>query len=941
MILKKCPQCSYENPETAKYCNQCGAKFVTEESPPPAPQEPVQASSEPMLSEATLKEPVSSPVGASPETLKVEPIVPAASTQPEPVAPPEATGTPIVIAAEPKTPEGTSREPLPTEAETTPEAYPAEESSSQGPFGARFKILGELGSGSLGMVYKVFDKAMEREQALKTIKPEISQKAEAFEGFARELKAERGIVHKNIARIFELNVLKGTPFITMEYIAGKGLRSLLREKKRLSIVEAVSIAGQLFSGLAHAHQVGALHLDLRPENVMIDKEGTVKIMDLGIARLCRAKGIIRSVAGMPQYMSPEQLEGRETDACSDIFAGGVMVYEMLTGNLPPVGEMARSPRDLNPSVPQQLSLLVLRCIEQEKAKRYQTAQEIRAELEVIETAASQMPAQAGVQLPAERQVEPKPDKEPAPPAAVEPEKAPRPARIHKRTRRQRVLPLPRKMRLPTVAMAALVVLAVILWLLVFSPPKSGPPLSSQPPQLSLAVLPFEDLSPLKERQHLGFSLADALIGSLGKMDKLFIPDADSSSSLQGKVREFRLVGRRLHVDHYLEGTFEAQDDRIRVEARLLRTDSGTPIWSAQYERSTAEIPDLQEEIARAVSQSLGLEAPPDSGSTLHVAGPANFEAYDFYAQARFLARKKGKNNLEKAVDLFTRAGEKDPAFAPAFGGLADAYLFLAEGNDWKPDRANAKAKDAALKALMLDSGLAEAHAALARIKKDYEWDFPGAEKEFREALRLDPDNAAAHQFYALLLSALGRHGEAIKESQSAQTQNPLSSEVNAQAGRVLYFARLYEDAAAEVKKALATDPLYPGHYLNAALIQIQMGQLDEAGRSLKEAEDLGSDPLEVKLLRGYIYAREGQRQEVGRILTEVFNAAKQAYVSEVTLAVVYAGINEKDQAVACLENAFASRDPSLIYIRAHPFLDSVRGDARFIGLLKKIGLGSS
>jgi tetratricopeptide (TPR) repeat protein len=186
---------------------------------------------------------------------------------------------------------------------------------------------------------------------------------------------------------------------------------------------------------------------------------------------------------------------------------------------------------------------------------------------------------------------------------------------------------------------------------------------------------------------------------------------------------------------------------------------------------------------------------------------------------------------------------------------------------------------------------------------------------------------------------LGRHGEAVKESQAAQTLNPLSSEVNTQAGVILYFARLYEQAEAEVRKAVATDPLYPGHHFCAALVQIQVGQFEQAGRSLEEAEDLGADPMEVKLCRAYIHARQGQRQQVGRILTEAFNAAKSAYVSQMSLALVYAGLNEKDQAIACLENAFAERDASLIFMRVHPFLDSVRGDIRFVGLLKKIGLG--
>src|SRR4030066_882461 len=257
MIFKKCPKCDLENPETAKFCNECGAKRGAAESLPMPQQGPARA----------------------------------------PEAKPE-------LSAAPEAPEAESGRPSPDEADVTFEEFPCEGPSPQQPFGARFKVIEELGTGTLGKVYKVFDKAMEMDQALKAVKPEISQKAEAFEGLARELKVERGIVHKNIARIFELNVLKGTPFITMEYVSGRDLRSILKEKKRLPVREAISIAKQLFGGLAHAHELGALHLDLRPENIMIDKEGTVKIMDLGIARLFRAKGIIRPVAGMPQNMSP-------------------------------------------------------------------------------------------------------------------------------------------------------------------------------------------------------------------------------------------------------------------------------------------------------------------------------------------------------------------------------------------------------------------------------------------------------------------------------------------------------------------------------------------------------------------------------------------------------------------------------------------------------------
>ena len=883
--------------------------------------------------------PEATEVPSAPSETAIEPALLSPGAPPEAAPPPEAAETLPAAVLEETAPPAVADEPLSAEVETPPDDHPEEVLSASKPFGERFKIIGELGTGTLGTVYKVFDKAMERELALKAIKSEISQKAEAFEGFGHELKVERGIVHKNIARIYELSVLKGTPFITMEYVAGKDLKSLVKEKRRLPVVEAFSIAKQLFTGLAQAHKVGALHLDIRPDNIMIDKEGTAKIMDLGIARLFRSKGIIRAVAGMPQYMSPEQLEGQEADARSDIFAVGTIVYEMMTGYLPPVGETPRNPRELNPGIPRELSLLVLRCLEQEKEKRCQTAQEVRAELEEIETGVSQLPAEAHVQPPTEKPVKPTHAEETTPVVPAVQEGAPRPVRPKKKTKYPPAFPLPSKAVLPGLIILVVFILAIILWRLVFKPSRSAPPLPASPTQISLAVLPFEDLSPAKDRQPLGAVMAETLIRSLAKIDNLFIPSAASSSFFQGKARDSRLVGRRLRVDHFLEGTFEERENKIKIDARLLRADSGTPLWSGQYERSSSEIFAIQEEIAQAVIKSLGVAGPPGSASAQSTVAPASFEAYDLYAQGRFLMNKRGKDNLEKAIDLLAKAGAKDPAFGLAFAGLADAYLHLVDGHHWTPDKAIPKAKEAALKALLLDSGLAEAHTALARIKTNYEWDFTWAEKELREALRIDPDNAAAHQSYALLLSALGRHGEAVKESQSAQTLNPLSSEVNTQAGLVLYFARLYEQAAAEFRKALATDPLYAGHHLNTALVQIQLGQFDLAKKSLEEAKDLGADRIEVQLRRAYIHARQGQRQEVGLILTEAFTAAKQAYVSQLSLAVVYAGLNEKDQAIACLENAFADREASLIFMRVHPFLDSVRGDMRFVGLLQKIGLG--
>jgi serine/threonine protein kinase/Tfp pilus assembly protein PilF len=996
MIFKKCPNCEFENPETAKFCNECGSKLTPEEGaaslkqPPPleampsdqaktAPLEPVQP--EPKVTTAAppeepaearpippavailpgpvvtppelLASPPETPLLPAVETLIPEkdqittpeaaPAPPRAEVTPEPVSPPESAGVPPEVPT--SAPIGPAIELLEgsdllaMEMKRPAQEPPVEEPETAPPFGERFRIVEELGTGTLGTVYKVIDQAMERELVIKSVKPEISEKAESFEGFSRELKVERGLVHKNIARIFELILLPGKPFITMEYVPGRDLKSILKEKKRLPVGEAFPIVKQLFSGLAEAHEAGALHLDLRPENIMIDREGTVKIMDLGIARLLRAKGIIRAVSGMPQYMSPEQLEGRGADARSDIFAAGAIIYEMLTGNLPPVGETPRNPRELNPEIPRELSLLVLRCLEQEKERRYATAREIRADLERIEDEAGQAAARPILSPEPMKSSEPIKAGETPAKAAATLEEAVQPARPGKKKRRRSVVSLPSRAMVPALVLLAAVILAVFLWKVVFKSSKTEPTLPSAPSKISLAILPFEDMSPAKERQPLGTAMAETMIRSLAKVDNVFIPAIDSSAVVLGKARDSRQVGLRLHVDHYLEGTFQADAGKIKIDARLIRADSGASVWTGQFDRTTSDLAAVLEEMVGAVMKTIGAGGPAQRSSPPVLKYPTSFEAYNLNAQGRFFLSKGGRDNLEKSIELFTSSASRDPAYASAFEGMADAYIRLADAYLWPSGKAFPKAKDAALKALLLDPGLADAHTALGRIRMSYEWDFAGAEKECQEALKVDPASSAAHQSYAWLLAALGQHAPAQQEILSAQALSPLDSEINAQVGLILFYGRLYEQADDEFKKALVIDPVYPGNYFEASLVEIQMGRLDEAMKSLQEAEDLGQNRLEVDVRRGCIYARLGQRLEAGRVLTEALKADKKGFVSDLSLALIYAGLSEKEQAIACLENAVIDRDPALIFMRVHPFLDSVRGDMRFVSLLQKVGLG--
>jgi TolB-like protein/Tfp pilus assembly protein PilF len=454
------------------------------------------------------------------------------------------------------------------------------------------------------------------------------------------------------------------------------------------------------------------------------------------------------------------------------------------------------------------------------------------------------------------------------------------------------------------------------------------------------VLPFEDLDPAKENEYLGDALAETLARELRKAAELRLSDQESSFFFKGPNRDGRLIGKRLQVDHYLDGTLHAEENKLLAEVKLFRVDTGAVLWSAQYERERENILPVLEEIAQSVGETIGTTRTPAPAPKSSAAEMVSFEAYDAYAQGRFLANKGGISNLEKALGQFEKATAKEPGFALAFEALADVYIRLADGHYWEPDKAFPKAKDAALKALVIEPRLAEAHVASARIKTDYEWDFAGAEKEYREALKFDPDSAAAHQSYALLLSALGRHPEAISEIRDAQALNPLSSAVNAQAGLILYFARLYDQASMELRKAIAVDPLYFAHHFYLALLQIQLEQYEEATGSLRQAAELGADPAEIELLLAHVYARQEKRAEVGRILTAALKTAKESYVPQVSIAAVYAGLNERDQVIACLEIAYRNRESNLLFLKVHPMFDFIRADPRYIRLLQKIGLES-
>ncbi len=990
MILNKCPNCEMENPESAKYCSECGTKLETlekpptAESPPKPPQmvthpEPLLESDEPEPEKA-VPEPPSAPEQELPSTIPPRsPDEALAPTEPPPVVPQlepfpvplqlaspgtisEAEAKPSAAPSEsrdetaPPEPEQPSPEPSsipepeppPTVSQPEPEAaiplpetFPAgpapqpaavEEEPSPPIFGERYKIIEKVGSGTLGTVYKVYDKALERELALRSISYDPGLDRTTLDRARREFKSQPRIVHKNVERIFDLGGGPDSLVVTMEYAPGQNLKNWNAEQKqkRLRVDQTISLARQICEGLAEAHRQGIVHLDFKPGNIMIDQNNDVRIMDLGIAGFLKARGILTSALplGALEYMSPEQAEGGDAGERSDIYSLGVILYEMATGRVPfqaetpseipamHVNEKPRDPRELNPLIPEGLSRLILRCLEKEKEKRFPSIRDLRADLESIDMSAA-APVEPTVPLPQEK---------PAPP------------KVRKREIKPKIKLDLRKWLVPVSAALLVIAVGIAVWQLFLRPSGSGLPTVPAVDRPALAVLPFDDLSPARSSEHLGDAFAEILRLQMHYGQGLRVAGGMTPSAFTKPGGDYGEIARILGARHVVEAGFEMNDGKIRVKARLVDTENGRAVWSQEFESGEDEVFAVQGETARAVAEQLKSTRPAGQrpADLKNVAMP--FSAFDLYARGRWLQKKGGKDNLEKAVEAFLQAADKAPASALAYAAAAKAYIALGESSAWAPARAFPKAKEAVLKALLMETALADAHLSLAVIKSTYDWDFAGAEAEYRTAFRLEPDNPETRGCYARYLSAFGRHEEAIKEIQLAQSLDPLSPAQSSGAGAILYFARRYDRAYAELNKGLAMHPSDPSILYYLGMVDIQTGQYEGAVKSLNQAAALGGDPDDIGLRIAYVDAVEGRRGDVGRTLTESLSAANETYVPYVSIASVYAGLGEKDQALFCLEKALAQKDAGLILLKVHPMFDSVRYDLRFVELLKKIGL---
>ncbi len=830
-----------------------------------------------------------------------------------------------------------------------------------------YRILEKLGAGGMGEVYLAEDTRLHRKVAFKVLPENFAADKERLHRFEQEARAASILNHPNILTVYEFGFEREIHFLATELIEGETLREVMNGGE-LFLSEALNIAEQTAFALSAAHAAGIVHRDLKPENIMIRRDGIVKVLDFGLAKLIENKAfspdaeaetraLVKTnpgvVMGTAAYMSPEQARGKDTDARTDVWSLGVLIYEMVGGKTPFAGEttndviasiLKSEPPMLShfvSDVPNDLEKIVGKCLRKNRDERYQNIKDLQIDLKDLRQ-------DLEFQNKLERAVAPNKnsantlDKSPEAQTQIL-ETEPTGASAAATSTKDSIVPSPSSAKYVVseikqhkrgfvIGLMVLLLASIGLGYWFFSNR------SSNATQIeSIAVLPFVNESGNADNEYLSDGMTESLINSLSQLPNMKVIARSSAFRYKGKEIDLQKIAKDLNVQAMMTGRVVQRGDTLDISVDLTDTQNNTQLWGQRYTRKLSDVFAVQDEIAKQVADSLRVKLTGEQQERLTKRYTGNEESYQLYLRGRFYLNKHTTESAKKAVNYFKQAIEKDSNYALAYAGLSDAYDQLAGTAEAPPDKLYPQAHDAVTKALEIDNQLAEAHTSLAIIKQNFDWDWKGAESEYQQALALNPNDAIAHDSYGMFLATMRRFDEAFIHLKRAQELDPLSLYISKHIGTYYLFTSQYDRAIEQLRLTLELDPNFVMTYYDLGWAYAHKGMYPEAVAQFQKMLELEKDNSSALSGLGYSYALWGKEDEAQKIIKQLEEMSMRQYVSS-DIASVYAGLGDKDRAFVWLEKMYLQREATITSLKIHPPFETLRSDPRFQDLLRKVGL---
>jgi serine/threonine-protein kinase len=827
----------------------------------------------------------------------------------------------------------------------------------------RYEIRSLLGKGGMGEVYLAQDTSLNRKVALKVLPADVASNQDRMRRFKQEATAAASLNHPNIAHIYEVGVASDLNFIAMEYVDGTTLREKIYEDDE-ELAKLLRTLQHVAEGLAKAHDAGIVHRDLKPDNIMITSDGHAKVLDFGLAKLIEptTSGVTSGedptilqhstpglILGTLGYMSPEQAQGKtkEIDHRSDIFSFGCILFEAITrqkafagkDQIEVLNKIIREPAPplsaFVPNAPPDLQRIVRRCLAKDPNERYQNIKDVAIELKEVRRELQDSPFDTTVPSVSSASEARTLWNAETTRVQSQPATAESPASTRASSAEFIVNELKRH-KTATIAGAVLILIAATA--AVFGIRSYWHARNTEVAIESIAVIPFENQNRDPGAEWISDGLTESIINNLTHLPNVKVIARSSVFRYKGKQTDPIAVGKELGVRAVLTGRLMQRGDTMLISAELIDIRDNKQLWGEQYETKLADMLSVQREIAREITNNLRPTLSGVEQSRMEKMYTANSEAYQLYLKGRFYWNKRTPADIQKAVPFFQQAIDKDPNYALAYSGLADAYTLIPVYTRVQAREFMPKAKEAALKALTLDDKLAEAHASLGQVSDYYDYDFVTAEKEYRRAIELNPNYATAHQWLAEHLSALKRNEEALVEIRRALDLDPLSVIMNRIYGDILVDGRRYDEAIAQYQKTLDLDPNFAtAHYFLGRAYEFK-GMYDQAVGEYTKSQGISIiPPEEIQKLKD-VYARSGWKAYMQMSIDMLMPESRRTLFPPFAIATFYARLGNNDETMKWLEKGYEEREFRMTLLSVSQEFDGMRSDPRFRELVRRMGL---